>query len=155
MAFALTETALVIYITKMIGIENLASRISGNNFRPLLDLGAITFLRFSDAYRALPLNQNLEMAREIGTLAVLISTAYLVERNWKRFSWMFLFLFSVWDLSYYVFLKIITDWPKGFFDLDIFFFTPVPWIGPVITPIILSFIFLIISIVFLFRIREK
>ena len=40
--------------------------------------------------------------------------------------------FGIWDIFYYVFLKIIYDWPKSLFDWDILFLIPLPWWGPVI-----------------------
>ncbi len=44
--------------------------------------------------------------------------------------------FATWDLSYYAFLRLISGWPQSLFTRDVFFLIPVPWIGPVITPIV-------------------
>ncbi len=44
--------------------------------------------------------------------------------------------FATWDLSYYAFLRLISGWPQSLFTRDVLFLIPVPWIGPVITPIV-------------------
>ena len=46
--------------------------------------------------------------------------------------------FGVWDIFYYVFLKIIYDWPKSLFDWDILFLLPLPWWGPVLAPVCIA-----------------
>ena len=43
--------------------------------------------------------------------------------------------FGVWDICYYLFLKIMCDWPKSLFDWDILFLIPLPWWAPVIAPV--------------------
>ncbi len=55
----------------------------------------------------------------------------------ERFAF-FIYSFAVWDLFYYVFLKILLDWPSSLFTWDILFLIPVPWVGPVLAPCIVS-----------------
>jgi hypothetical protein len=43
--------------------------------------------------------------------------------------------FGVWDIFYYVFLKVLTGWPHSLMDWDILFLLPLPWWGPVIAPV--------------------
>jgi hypothetical protein len=59
--------------------------------------------------------------------------------RWQRFSY-FLIGFGVWDIFYYVWLKVILNWPASLFDWDILFLIPIPWIGPVIAPVLVSLI---------------
>jgi hypothetical protein len=54
--------------------------------------------------------------------------------------------FACWDLTYYVFLKILDNWPSSFFTRDVYFLIPVTWIGPVITPIVICTVMLILGI---------
>jgi hypothetical protein len=47
----------------------------------------------------------------------------------------FLYLFGVWDIFYYVWLKVFLDWPTSLFTWDVLFLIPVPWVGPVLAPV--------------------
>src|SRR6266511_2095330 len=51
--------------------------------------------------------------------------------------------FGVWDIFYYLFLKIMCDWPKSLFDWDILFLIPLPWWGPVIAPICIALLMIL------------
>ena len=42
-----------------------------------------------------------------------------------------------WDLTYDVILRLISGWPQSLFTRDVFFPIPAPWIGPVITPLLI------------------
>ena len=44
----------------------------------------------------------------------------------------------MWDIFYYVFLKMICDWPHSLLDWDILFLLPMPWWGPVLAPVLIS-----------------
>jgi hypothetical protein len=44
----------------------------------------------------------------------------------------------VWDIVYYVSLKAVLGWPASLTTWDILFLVPVPWVGPVIAPCIVS-----------------
>jgi hypothetical protein len=79
-----------------------------------------------------------EFFRELATLLMLFSAAYVVGRNaWTRFAW-FMWCFGVWDIFYYVWLKVLLNWPNSFMEWDILFLVPIPWTGPVLAPIIVS-----------------
>ena len=80
----------------------------------------------------------LEMFREIATIVMLSAVAVLAARKfWERFGW-FILMFGVWDIFYYVWLKAALDWPSTLFDWDILFLIPLPWIGPVIAPVLIA-----------------
>lgn len=79
-----------------------------------------------------------EFLREFATLLMLLGVGYLTGRNFaERFAG-FIFGFAVWDIFYYIFLKLLLNWPDSFFTWDILFLIPVSWIGPVLAPVILS-----------------
>lgn len=81
---------------------------------------------------------NTEVGREIATLIMLLAPAALVTRSrLERFAW-FCFGFGVWDIFYYVWLKVLLDWPTSLADPDLLFLVPVPWIGPVWAPCVIS-----------------
>jgi hypothetical protein len=90
-----------------------------------------------------------ELFRELATLIMMISVAFMVASNKNdRFSW-FIFVFGIWDIFYYVFLKIFLDWPASLLTWDILFLLPSTWVGPIICPIINSLTMIIIAIIVL------
>lgn len=80
----------------------------------------------------------VELWRELATLIMLISIGVLVGRNRAEKFAYFLYSFAVWDIFYYVFLKVFIHWPESLMTWDILFLLPVPWVGPVITPCIVA-----------------
>jgi hypothetical protein len=58
----------------------------------------------------------------------------------------FLFIFAVWDIFYYVFLKIIINWPSSFLEWDVLFLIPLPWLAPVLSPLICTAIMIFLSV---------
>ncbi|MBK8498192.1 MAG: hypothetical protein IPL52_05115 [Flavobacteriales bacterium] len=79
-----------------------------------------------------------EVAREVATIIMLLVPAALVARSaLERFAW-FCFGFGVWDIFYYVWLKLLLDWPSSMASRDLLFLVPVPWVGPVWAPCAIS-----------------
>jgi hypothetical protein len=75
-----------------------------------------------------------ELVRELATLVMLATVGWLAGRNNRSRTGYFLIAFGVWDIFYYVFLKVLTGWPQSLFDWDILFLIPLPWWGPVWAP---------------------
>lgn len=79
---------------------------------------------------------SIELVRELTTLVMLICIGLLVgETRHGKFAG-FLFVFGVWDIFYYLGLKLFLAWPESLFTWDILFLIPTTWIGPVLAPII-------------------
>jgi hypothetical protein len=104
----------------------------------ILSLGFFAFLSKSVIQNAYLVA--VERTREAATLIMLLSVALLssTKRNLRIAA--FFFTFSVWDLSYYTTLFLWTGWPQSLLTVDVYFLLPVPWAGPVATPIIASLI---------------
>jgi len=80
----------------------------------------------------------VELPREFATLVMLFAVGALAGRTWRaRFGYA-LVAFGFWDIFYYVFLKIICGWPHSLLDWDILFLLPMPWWGPVLSPVLIS-----------------
>jgi hypothetical protein len=79
-----------------------------------------------------------EIGREVATIVMLWFLARLAARNRKELIAMFLYNFAVWDIFYYVWLKVLLDWPAGWTDWDILFLIPLPWIAPWLAPALIS-----------------
>lgn len=92
-------------------------------------------------------NAMVELLREASTIIMLLGIGILGGRTYNQRFAFFLSSFAIWDIFYYVFLKLFLDWPSSLFTWDILFLIPVPWVGPVIDPIIVSFTMILLSIV--------
>ena len=87
----------------------------------------------------------IELFREASTMIMLIAVTWFMGRKfWERFGW-FIILFGIWDIFYYVWLKLTIGWPESLLDWDVLFLIPVPWIGPVISPVAVSAVMIIIG----------
>jgi len=80
----------------------------------------------------------IEIGREAATLVMLLAVAMLAgTERWERIL-AFCVSFGVWDLTYYVWLWLLLGWPPSPLTWDVLFLIPVPWIGPVLAPAIVS-----------------
>jgi hypothetical protein len=87
-----------------------------------------------------------ELLREVATLIMLAGVAILAGHSQlQRFSF-FLLAFAVWDIFYYLFLKILVDWPSSFFTWDVLFLVPIPWVGPVLSPCLISLTMILLAL---------
>jgi len=90
-----------------------------------------------------------EICREIATIVVLLSLSLLSKyRTHKRVAY-FLFAFGVWDIFYYVWLKVLLNWPVSIFDWDVLFLIPLVWTSPVLAPVLVSITMIIWSLMLL------
>ncbi len=114
-AMGFLEAAVVIYLRKLYYPEGFAFPLKG----------------FID-----PAILGVEWIREFATIIMLITIGMLTGKSfYQKFAY-FIYSFAIWDIFYYVFLKVTLDWPVSFLTWDILFMIPWPWIGPVIAPLI-------------------
>ena len=81
---------------------------------------------------------SVEMAREACTILLLASVAWLAGRRLADRIGAFLLSFGIWDLTYYVVLKLVAGWPDTWRSWDILFLIPAPWVAPVWAPIMVA-----------------
>jgi len=81
---------------------------------------------------------SVEYLREISTIVMLFSMSMIAGRNSTERLSTFLYSFGIWDIFYYVWLKILLDWPSSLLTWDVLFLIPVVWVGPILAPIICS-----------------
>ena len=80
----------------------------------------------------------IEYIREISTLVMLCCIGAIAGTNFlEKFSY-FLYCFGIWDIFYYIWLKVLINWPSSLLTWDILFLIPVVWVGPVLAPVICS-----------------
>jgi hypothetical protein len=116
-AMAWVESSVVFYLRSMM------NRIEPYQPNPLPVIGGFV---------------SVELPREFATLVMLFAVGALAGRTGRaRFGYV-LVAFGVWDIFYYVFLKMICGWPHSLLNWDILFLLPVPWWGPVLAPVLIS-----------------
>lgn len=97
----------------------------------------------------------VEQLRETATVVMLAIFAGLVGKNtWQRL-YIFLFLFSIWDLTYYASTYWLMGWPSSIFTMDVVFLIPLQWWFPVFFPVILFTILAIVSGYEILRFKQK
>ncbi len=124
LAFGYIEAAVVVYLRE--------SYFPGGFYFPLVPIPARLLWT--------------EVIREGATLLLLLSVTHLAVpdhaaggagRNLRRFA-VFAYCFALWDLVYYLGLKLLLDWPHSLLDWDVLFLIPLPWTGPVLAPVLIS-----------------
>lgn len=116
-AMAWVESSVVFYLRTMI------DRIDPHQPNPLPEFGGL---------------EQAELMRELATLVMLGSVGWLAGKSWRSRMGYFLLAFGVWDIFYYVFLKVLTGWPRSLLDWDLLFLIPLPWWGPVLAPMCIA-----------------
>lgn len=87
----------------------------------------------------------VEIFREFATLVMLLGAGIMAGRSKIEKFGFFLYCFAVWDIFYYVFLKAVLNWPESLLTWDVLFLIPTTWVGPVIAPVIVSFVMIVFS----------
>lgn len=149
-AFAFLEAAVVVYLRHLLGAAQAGIVPNGD---VLLLLPGIAFLEPQTAIKIITDTAllNVERVREAATIVVLASVAVLAGRKFLEKAAYFFLAFGIWDIFYYVFLRMTIGWPQGLADPDVLFLLPVPWVGPVFVPVLVSFILVAGSLLYLAR----
>ncbi len=113
-AMAYVESAVVVYLRQVYGI--------------------------TDLLRDTPVQPDwltpIELGREIATLAMLFTAGWLAGRTPAARWGLFLYAWGLWDILYYVWLRVFIGWPASMGDWDLLFLIPLPWWGPVWAPML-------------------
>jgi hypothetical protein len=96
----------------------------------------------------------IEVGREAATIIMLLGVSMLAGADrWERFL-NFCLTFGVWDLCYYAWLWIFIRWPPSLLTWDVLFLIPVPWIGPVLAPVLVS-VALVVGSLLMLRLKTR
>jgi hypothetical protein len=88
-----------------------------------------------------------ELLREVATMVMLVTIGILVSGRFSTgFAW-FLYSFAIWDMAYYLFLKLLLGWPESLLTWDVLFLIPTTWTGPVLAPILVSLTMVLLAMV--------
>jgi hypothetical protein len=92
----------------------------------------------ADAGSENPRRLLIEVGREMSTIVMLAAFGLAAGRNFNQRMASFAVVFGLWDIFFYVFLRLMIHWPRSLFTWDILFLVPLPWVGPVIAPVIVA-----------------
>ena len=115
-AMAYLESAVVVYLQLALGGE------VGAIFplRPAIEAGSLVAI---------------EAGREAATLVMIGALGVLVGGTGpERLAWSAV-VFGAWDIGYYAWLHVLSGWPPSLGTPDLLFLLPVPWVGPIWSPV--------------------
>ena len=97
----------------------------------------------------------VEIARELATLVMIAAVGWLAGRTrLERLAWAAV-VFGVWDIIYYLGLRLAIGWPPSLWAWDVLFLVPAPWVGPVWAPIAVSVALIAFGLVAARRLRAS
>ena len=134
-SFGYVEAAVVVYLRDVyepLALELHPEQKPGDLF-PLVTLEQLESADTQHLWRL-----KTEVMREVATLVMLASVGLAMGWNFNTFFAGFVITFGVWDIFYYVFLKVLIDWPTSLLEWDLLFLIPVPWVGPVLAPVVVA-----------------
>ena len=115
-AMAYLESAVVVYLRRVYGIGDLILQV------PPFD----------------PQIAAIELGRELATLVMLLSVGWIAASHLQSRIGFAVISFGIWDVFYYVWLRVMIGWPQSLLDPDLLFLIPLPWWGPVLSPVLIA-----------------
>ena len=134
-SFGYVEAAVVVYLREL--YQPLALKLNPERrSRDLFPLITLEQLEATDTkYSSL---LKTEVVREAVTIVMLAAVGLAVGWNFNTCFAGFVIAFGVWDVCYYAFLKALVDWPNSLLEWDLLFLIPLPWVGPVLAPVLVA-----------------
>ncbi len=122
-AFAWVESAVVVYLREIY--------FNGGFSFPLV-------IKWEDGKHVIDPLIRIEFVREIATIIMLVAVGWVVGRSRFQKFCFFMIAFGIWDIFYYIWLYVMVSWPENLMTWDLLFYVPLPWVGPVITPVLIA-----------------
>jgi len=115
-AMAYVEAAAVVYLRRIYGIVDLLRDVAPYD----------------------PRIAGIELGREAATLVMILAVGLAAGRSVQTRLGFACFAFGTWDIVYYVWLRVMLGWPDSLLAPDILFLIPLPWWGPVLSPVLVA-----------------
>ncbi len=131
-AFAYIEAAVVVYLRTIFYPQGFTFPLTNFGISPLWKRLLLT-----------------EIGREAASLLLISAAAWQFGRNPRQRFAFLAAIFAVWDIFYYIWLKVLINWPGSIMDWDIFFLIPTIWAAPVLAPVLISLTLLVFAVVIL------
>jgi len=122
-AFAWVESSVVVYLREIY--------FDGSFYFPIV-------LEWRDGKLLVDTLMRIEFGREIATIVMLVAVGCAAGSNALQRFCFFMIAFGIWDIFYYIWLWVMVRWPESLMTWDLLFFVPLPWVGPVITPVLIA-----------------
>jgi hypothetical protein len=143
-SFGYLEAAVVVYLRAI--YDPVRHRLHPD--RPAGELfPLISPQELADAGPENPRRLLIEIGREASTIAMLAAFGLAAGRNFNQRMAAFAVVFGLWDIFFYVFLRLMIHWPQSLFTWDILFLIPLPWVGPVLAPVIVALTLVVCGLV--------
>ena len=132
-AFGYLEAAVVSYLRVLheSARQHFYPKRQPDDLFPLLTLEQVRTLGESQTLA-------IEVGREAATMLMLAAVALAATSGFGQWAAAFVIAFGVWDATFYLFLKLLLGWPASLLTWDILFLIPVPWVAPVLAPVLVS-----------------
>jgi hypothetical protein len=101
-ALGYIEAAVVDYLRALMNFHRDYSLI---RYKTLLNLGFIAFVTTKHSLWVNNRVNDVEKAREVATIVMSITVAYIADSDWRQRLGAVLVSFACWDITYYVFFK--------------------------------------------------
>ncbi len=98
---------------------------------------------------------NIEVGREAATIAMLVAVGWTAGRKLQDRLAYVAFALGLWDIWYYVWLAVLVGWPETLFDWDVLFLIPLPWWGPVLSPVLIALLLCVVGIFVVVRTERR
>jgi len=120
------EGVVVVYLRALLGI------LPGSGYPG----GIQTIERMAQQRWLIP----VEQTREVATIVMLATAAWLSGRAARSRFGAFLVCFGIWDIVYYATLRVLIGWPQSLATMDLLFLIPQHpwWYQPVFVPVVIS-----------------
>jgi len=131
-AFSFIEASVVIYLRAITGF------LTGSGLSEVNNLSSSLYREARIVADFPPSLLKVEVLREAATILMLGCVAFLTVRGIKERCAVFLWVFAIWDIFYYLSLRLTAGWPSSLKTPDVLFLIPVPWVSQVWFPLIVS-----------------
>jgi hypothetical protein len=131
-AFAFVEASVVIYLRAVTGF------LTGSAISEVAALSSSFYHEARIVDNFSPSLLKVELFRETATILILGCVASLTVSRKKERWIVFLWAFGIWDIFYYLFLRLTVGWPGSLMTSDVLFLIPSPWVSQVWFPLLVS-----------------
>jgi hypothetical protein len=96
----------------------------------------------------------IEVGRELATLVMLLCVGWIAGKTFQSRVGFIFITFGLWDIFYYIWLRVFIGWPQSIIEPDLLFLIPLPWWGPVLSPVLIALLMVTVGIITLIKTKK-